>query len=428
MRRHSGSHQKAFVSANMRVLVISQYFSPEVFRINELVQSLVAKGAVVDILTGKPNYPEGKVYAGYSAWGFTTERVVGALVYRLPIFPRGEQSPLRLALNYLSFVISGLLFGPFLLRRKRYDVVFVYGLSPIFLAIPAVYLAWLKGLKLVLWVQDLWPDSLAAVGYVRNPWLLRAVEWLVSWIYRRTDLLLVQSRAFEASVASLSSGKPIAYYPNSVDSMFAEPPSTNVDLPEVPGLDEGFAIVFAGNVGVAQAVEVIVEAAALLKNEPQIRFIVFGRGSRWNWLHEQVAAQGLTNLHLPGRFPVNTMPGLMKKAGALLVTLADEPIFSLTVPSKVQAYLAVGRPILACLNGEGARLVGEAQAGLSVPAQDAKALAAAVLQLYRMSPEDRAQLGANGQRYFKAHFDHDKLVDELISHLRGMARADEVNV
>ena len=405
----------------MRVLVVSQYFSPEIFRINEVVQSLVAKGVVVDVLTGNPNYPEGKIFAGYSAWGGKKEQVLGATVYRVPIFPRGKQGALRLALNYLSFVISGLLFGPWLLRKRRYDVVFVYGLSPIFLAIPAIFLAWLKDRKLVLWVQDLWPESLAATGYVRNQRVLQTVEWLVRWIYRHSDLLLVQSRAFEVPVAALSPGKPIVYYPNSVDSTFADPPLTFVDLPEVPALDEGFAVVFAGNLGAAQAVEVMVEAASLLMHVPQIRFVIFGRGSRWEWMHEQVLAQRLTNLYLPGRFPANTMPGLMQKAGALLVTLADEPIFSLTVPNKLQAYLAAGRPILACLNGEGSRLVQEAQAGLSVPAQDAKALAAAVLQLYRMKPDERAHFGANGRRYFNTHFDHDRLVNELMAHLRGMS-------
>ena len=300
---------------------------------------------------------------------------------------------------------------------------------PILQAIPAIFLGWLKRTGVMVWVQDLWPDSLAATGYVRNPRVLLVVEWVVRWIYRHTDLLLVQSRAFEAPVAALASGKPIAYYPNSGDATFAEPPSPDVALPDVPALDEGFAVVFAGNVGAGQAVEVMVEAAALLKDVPQIRFVVFGQGSRWDWMHEQVQSRELTNLHLPGRFPVNTMPGLMQKAGALLVTLADEPIFALTVPNKVQAYMAAGRPILACLNGEGARLVAEeAQAGLSVPAQDAKALAAAVLQLYRMSPEERAHLGANGRRYFKAHFDHDKLVDELMAHLRGMSKKVEVTV
>jgi glycosyltransferase involved in cell wall biosynthesis len=406
----------------VRVLVVSQYFWPETFRINEVVRSLVEKGVEVDVLTGKPNYPEGAVFNGYRAGGCQVESWAGATVYRVPLFPRRARSAWRLALNYLSFVASGLMFGPWLLRKRQYDVVFVYGLSPILLAIPAIFLAWIKRRKLIVWVQDLWPESLSATGYVRNARVLRAVEWVVRWIYRHTDLLLVQSRAFEAPVAALAPGKPIAYYPNSVDATFAEHPSPDVALREVPALDEGFAIVFAGNVGAGQAVEVMVEAAALLKDVPQIRFVVFGQGSRWDWMREQVQAQGLSNLHLPGRFPVDTMPGLMQKAGALLVTLADEPIFAMTVPNKVQAYMAAGRPILACLNGEGARLVAEAQAGLSVPAQDAKSLAAAVLQLYRMPVEDRAQMGANGRRYYKAHFDHDKLVDELMAHLRAVSK------
>ena len=413
----------------MKVLVVSQYFWPEGFRINEVVRSLVEEGVEVDVLTGKPNYPEGVIFNGYRAGGCQVEAWAGATVYRVPLFPRGARGALRLALNYLSFVASGLIFGPWLLRKRQYDVVFVYGLSPILLAIPAIFLAWIKRRKLIVWVQDLWPESLSATGYVRNASVLRSVEWVVRWIYRHTDLLLVQSRAFEAPVAALATGKPIAYYPNSVDATFAESPFQDVELPDVPALDEGFAVVFAGNVGAGQAVEVIVEAAALLKDVTQIRFVVFGQGSKWGWMREQVQAQGLSNLHLPGRFPVNTMPGLMQKAGALLVTLADEPIFAMTVPNKVQAYMAAGRPILACLNGEGARLVAEeAQAGLSVPAQDAKALAAAVLQLYQMPSEDRARLGANGRRYFKAHFDHDKLVVELIGHLRAMSKTVEETV
>jgi glycosyltransferase involved in cell wall biosynthesis len=409
----------------VRVLIVSQYFWPEGFRINEVVRSLVEKGVEVDVLTGKPNYPEGDIFNGYRAWGCQVESWAGATVYRVPLFLRGARSAWRLALNYLSFVVSGLIFGPWLLRKRQYDVVFVYGLSPILLVIPAIFLAWIKRRKLIVWVQDLWPESLSATGYVRNSRVLSAVEWVVRWIYRYTDLLLVQSRAFEAPVAALAPGKPIVYYPNSVDATFAEPPSPDIALPDVPALDEGFAVVFAGNVGAGQAVEVMVEAAELLKDVPQIRFVVFGQGSRWDWMREQVKARGLSNLHLPGRFPVNTMPGLMQKAGALLVTLADEPIFAMTVPNKVQAYMAVGRPILACLNGEGARLVAEAQAGLSVPAQDAKALAAAILQLYQMPAEDRVKLGANGRRYFKAHFDHDKLVDELMAHLRSMSATNK---
>lgn len=406
----------------MRILIVSQYFWPEGFRINDVVRTLVDKGIEVDVLTGKPNYPEGGIFPGYQIGGCQVESWAGAAVYRVPLFPRGARSAWRLVLNYLSFVVAGLICGPWMLRKRKYDVVFVYGLSPILLAIPAIFLSWLKRRKLVVWVQDLWPDSLAATGYVRNPLVLRTVAWLVRWIYRHTDLLLVQSRAFEAPVAAMAPGKPVAYYPNSVGAMFSEPPSPDVVLPLVPALDEGFAVVFAGNVGAGQAVEVMVEAAALLIDVPAIRFVIFGQGSCWDWMRDQAQARGLTNLHLPGRFPVNTMPGLMQKAGALLVTLADEPIFALTVPNKVQAYMAAGRPILACLNGEGVRLVEEAQAGLGVPAQDAKALADAVLRLYQMPAEDRAKMGANGRRYFKAHFDHDMLVDELMAHLRDIAK------
>ena len=413
----------------MRVLIVSQYFWPENFRINAIVASLVDRGVEVEVLTGKPNYPEGVIAPGYRAFGCHREQWKGALLYRVPLFPRGRNSRVGLLLNYLSFVFFGLFSGTWMVRKRKYDVIFAYGLSPIFLAIPALFIGWLKGNKVIVWVQDLWPESLSATGHIRNKMVLKWVRRSVRFVYRHTDLLLVQSRAFEAPVAALAPGKPIAYYPNSVDATFAEPPSPDVTLPDLPALDEGFAVVFAGNVGAGQAVEVMLEAAELLKDVPQIRFVVFGQGSRWDWMREQVKERGLSNLHLQGRFPVNTMPGLMQKAGALLVTLANEPIFAMTVPNKVQAYMAAGRPILACLNGEGARLVAEeAQAGLSVPAQDAKALAAGVLQLYRMPAEERAQLGANGRRYFKAHFDHDKLVDELMAHLRAMSKTIEETV
>lgn len=406
---------------SVRILIVSQYFWPEGFRINDIVKTLVEKGATVDILTGKPNYPKGRITEGYRAWGTQSEAWAGATVFRVPLFPRGTRSAWRLALNYLSFIFSGLIFGPWLLRKRQYDVVFVYGLSPILLAIPGIFLARLRQLKLVLWVQDLWPDSLSATGYVNHPRLLRWVERMVRWIYAHSDLILVQSRAFIAAVSALAPGNTIAYYPNSVDATFGEPADPSVALPKVAAMETGFPVVFAGNVGVAQAVEVILDAAELLRSYSEISFVIFGQGSRWEWLREQVSIRGLKNIYLPGHFPVDTMPGLMQKAGALLVTLAAEPIFAMTVPNKIQAYLAAGRPIVACLNGEGANVVDESQAGVSVPAEDAKELAEAVLRLYHMAPEQRDAMGANGRNYFKTHFDHDKLVEELMAHLRGIS-------
>jgi len=329
---------------------------------------------------------------------------------------RGSGSAVRLALNYLSFIVSGLLCAPWLLRRHKYSVIFVYGSSPILQALPALFLGWLKRCPVIIWVQDLWPDSLEATGYVHNRRLLKVVERVVRFIYRHADLLLVQSRAFESPVARLASGTPIAYYPNSVDAVFCAAPAGLA--PDIPGLKAGFPVLFAGNIGTAQAVEVIVEAADLLRDHPDIHFVVVGDGVRRDWLQQQVNARGLTNVSVPGSYPVAAMPGLLQQAAVLLVTLADQPAFRATVPSKVQTYMAMGRPIVASLNGEGARLVREADAGLATPAEDAAALAQALLRLYRMAPAERNRLGANGRRYFEMHFERSRLVDRLLGHFR----------
>lgn len=371
------------------------------------------QGHTVEVLTGKPNYPEGAIFPGYHSYGCVTEDWLGIKIYRVPIVTRGSNSSIRLALNYLSFVASGLLFAPWILRKKKYDVIFVYAPSPIFQSIPASFLGWLKNCPVALWVQDLWPESAQVTGYISSAWVLKLIEKLVQFVYCHTDLLLVQSKAFQAPVAKLAQGKPIVYYPNSVEPAFYDPPE--MPLPDVPGLTGDFSVLFAGNVGVGQAVQVIVDAAALLQDYLDIHFVVLGKGSRWDWMYEQVRVRGLTNLHLAGRYPVETMPGLMRKASALLVTLADQPIFSATIPSKIQAYMAVGRPIIACMNGEGARLIHEAHAGLTIPAEDAAMLADSVLRLYKMSAEDREAMGRNGRAYYKEHFDHDRLVGQLIN-------------
>lgn len=401
----------------MRTLIISQYYWPEDFRINDIARTLQEKGVVVEVLTGKPNYPQGAIFSGYRAWGCQRETYQGININRIPLLARGGGG-WRLALNYLSFVVSGLIFAPWMLRKKKFDVIFVYAPSPVLQAIPAIFLGWLKGCPVVLWVQDLWPESLSATGHVRNQTVLRLVEGVVRFIYRHTDLLLVQSRAFEEPVRILASNTPITYYPNSVDEAFCIP--STVAVPDIQGLGDGFSVMFAGNIGAAQAVEVIIEAASILKGYADIHFVVLGEGSCWEWMQNEVNRRELNNVHLPGRFPVETMPGFMQRASALLVTLADRKIFGATIPSKVQAYLAAGRPILACLNGEGANLVTAAGAGLAVPAENARALADAVLHLYRMPEQEREAMGQRGRLYYQQHFAHDMLIDQLIGHLQSV--------
>lgn len=407
----------------LNILIFSQYFWPENFRINDLVKSLLNKGLLVDIVTGQPNYPDGQVFDGYRAWNFTKHSWGNAMVYRLPLVPRGNGSAIRLILNYLSFVLSGILLAPFALRRKQVDVVFVYAISPILQAIPAIFLKWVKGAKLVIWVQDLWPESLEATGFVRNQWVLAMVRIVVRWIYRYADLILVQSEAFVESVATLTiDRRKIHYHPNSADDVFLS--SSCMGNCQINGLDKGFSVVFAGNLGTAQAVETIINAAVLLKNKSDIRIFLVGDGSRADWIRDQIHKKDLTNVIMAGRHPIESMPAILHRAGALLVTLKDESIFNQTVPSKIQAYLAVGRPIIANMNGEGARVVTQANAGISCPAEDAVGLAEAINVLSNITAAERERLGQNGQRYFQTHYDNNMLTQKLIAHFENLLASD----
>ncbi|MEK9775741.1 MAG: glycosyltransferase family 4 protein [Quisquiliibacterium sp.] len=377
---------------------------------NEIARSLQEKGVEVSVLTGKPNYPGGSVFPGYRAAGYMHEMHHGMEIHRVPMCPRGR-GRVRLAINYLSFIVSGLLCAPWRLRGKHFDAVFVYAPSPILQAIPAIFIGKIKRCPVILWVQDLWPESLSATGHVRNRVLLNTLEWVVRWIYRQCDMLLVQSRAFEAPVRALSGRTPVLYYPNSVGDEFSQP--AEKAPPVVEGIDEGFSVMFAGNIGSAQSVETILEAAAILREKQDIHFVVLGEGSLRGWMRAEAERMALVNLHLPGNFPVETMPALMQKASVLLATLADHPIFRLTIPSKINAYMAAGRPVVACLNGEGAQLVTEAGGGLAVTAEDGRGLAEAIMKLYGMSAAELEAMGSRGRAYHLEHFAHDVLVDRL---------------
>ncbi len=401
----------------MNLLVVSQYFYPENFRINEVVASLVEKGINVDVLTGNPNYPTGKVYANFRWWLCSNQTWRGANVVRTPLIPRGKGSALWLVLNYFSFVLFATICGAWMLRRRKYDVIFVYAPSPILQAIPAIALAYLKKCGVVLWVQDLWPESLEATGHIKSRMLLRLIGRLVGWIYKNVDLILAQSHAFIPEIARRATGVQILHYPNSVESFFANKPDLEIVIPEGLLWNDGFTVLFAGNIGQAQAVEVIVDAAKQLIHWPQIHFLILGTGSRWEWMNQQIKINKLNNVRMGGQLPGYMMPNFMQTSDALLVTLADETIFNYTVPNKVQAYLASGRPVIACLNGEGARIIREAKAGMTAPACDANALVDCILQLYRMSEAERQKLGENGRNYFHKHYEHDNLIDELLFHL-----------
>jgi glycosyltransferase involved in cell wall biosynthesis len=400
----------------MNVLVLTQYYWPESFRINEIVESLQQAGCTVTVLTGQPNYPEGTVFPGYRATGFGIERHPGGYsIARIPMAPRGKASALRLVANYLSFVASASTFGLWLLRGQRFDVVFVYAVSPILQAIPGIAIKRVKKAALVTWVQDLWPQSLSATGFIHNRHALNLVTMVVRWIYRRSDLLLTQSRAFIPTVRAMAGDTPVAYHPNPGELAFDQPVANGEPALSLPA---GFNVVFAGNLGTVQALDTVLDAAELLKGADGVRIVLVGSGSREQWLKDEAARRGLDNVLLPGRFPPEAMPAILQQAAAVLVSLARDPVMEQTIPSKVQAYLAAGKPIIAALDGEGARVVLEAGAGIASAAEDAQGLAAAIMKLRVASPEALQEMGRAGRRYYDTHFSPALLAHELVGHFR----------
>lgn len=396
----------------MRILIVSQYFWPENFRVNDLTKELVQRGHSVAVLTGIPNYPAGKVFDVFKKDRGAYDHYAGAKVFRVPMLARGKGS-LRLMLNYLSFVIGACLYGPLKLRGQNFDVIFVYEPSPATVGLPAVMLGRLKRAPVVFWVLDLWPETLAAIGVVRSPKLLSVVGYMVGFIYNRCALVLGQSRGFLESIAKYcADANKIRYFPSWAEDVFSHGGVKHA--PEVPVQEDLFNVLFAGNVGEAQDFPAILEAAEALKHNSAIRWLVVGDGRMTGWLRDEIERRDLTHCFLLlGRFGVERMPSFYAHADALLVSLRRDPVFALTIPGKVQSYLMAGIPLLGMLDGEGAMVIRDANAGLVCASGDGNGLAKAVLELATMSKEERQQLGKNGRAYAQNEFNREVLMDRL---------------
>jgi len=401
----------------LNILIVTQYFWPENMRINDLAEGMVSKGHRVTVLTGIPNYPEGHVFPAFKKNPEQFAHYDGVDVVRVPMVVRGKRR-VTLALNYLSFFISASVIGSFKLRRRDFDAVFVYGVSPIMAAIPAILIGKMKKAPVFVWVLDLWPDSLRAVGVTKNNVVLGVVGKCVSWIYDRTDYLLVQSKAFVENVRRYCK-KPIEdarilYFPSWAEDAF----SNDCEPSDLLRKDASvFTIVFAGNIGDAQDFPSILQAVERLRtHQLPVRWVIVGDGRAGSWLAQQVAQRGLDNVHLLGRHPLEKMPALFAVADALLVSLKTHDVFAKTIPGKVQAYLASGRPIIAMLDGEGARGIHEAQAGRTCASGDASGLAAIVQEMAGMHKDQREAMGRAGKNFYREHFSRERLFRQLEQH------------
>lgn len=398
----------------MRILVFSQYFWPENFRVNDLVGALKARGHEVTVLTGEPNYPDGRIFPEFAAAPEKFSNYGGVDVVRVPLLPRGRGS-VRLVLNYLSFVLSAGVGAPLKLRDRDFDVIFVYQPSPITSCIPAIALGKLKGVPVILWTLDLWPETLQAIGVVRSKRLLAAVGRMVSMIYRHCALVLGQSRACEANVARYAgSTTKYRYFPQWSEDLFDAAGSLPEMAPEVRAFAGTFNVLFAGNIGDSQDFPAILDAASRLKSDRRIRWLIVGDGRAADAVRTEISKRRLEDtVIMLGRFPIERMPAFFAAAGALLVSLRRDPIFAMTVPGKVQTYLASGRPLVAMLDGEGARVIRESGAGIVVPSGASDQLSDAVLEMSLMSGEARSEMGERGRSYSSIAFGRETLLSQL---------------
>ena len=400
----------------MNILIVSHYFWPENLRINDLALGLVDKGHFVTVLTGIPNYPEGKFYEGYSFFKKLKENYKNIKIIRVPVIPRGKARKIDMILNYLSYPLMGSLLGPFLCKDK-YDVIFVPQYSPFTVGIPAVVLKWFKKSPILFWVQDLWPESVVtAKDSIKSPFILKLIEKMVRFVYKNCVKVLIQSKAFIDNLEKMGvNQEKIYYFPNWAGE-FSQQDSVSEKKEKVPDLPKGFRLMYAGNIGTIQDFETILTSMEKLKNYTDIHLIVIGEGRNSGWVREQVKLRNLDkNVHLLGRKPINEMPYYYSQADAMLVTLKTEPIFALTIPNRVQSYLASGRPIIAGLDGEGARVINEAGGGLTCPSSRPEELKDIILKLYKKTPTERTEMGSKGLDYYRKNFDYNMLMDKLVN-------------
>ena len=402
----------------MRILIVGQYFWPENFRINDLALGLKERGHEVTVFTGKPNFPKGIFFEGYSMFGQSKELWNGITVHRVPLISRGNGKGIRLVINYLSFAFFGSIKALFL--DLKADIILVYQQSPVILALPGVIFKKKIKAKLFLYVQDLWPESVLATTNIRNKFVIGLLDRFTRWLYVKSDRILIQSLAFREFLLKRSvPSQKIVYLPNSAEAVYQKV-NKREDIAHFFKGD--FQVVFAGTVGAAQDLETLIDAAKKVKAvEPGVSWVIIGDGRKKEALVNLAAKEGVEDVcTFTGFFPLEEMPFFFSYADVMLVSLKKELIFSLTIPAKLQSYMACGKPIVSALDGEGSRIIEEARCGLTGPSGDAATLAANVIAIKNMSQEQRMKLGNNGFIYYQREFERNILLAKLENILEGI--------
>ena len=386
-------------AAKPRVLLLTQWFDPEpTFKGLVFARELVRQGFDVEVVTGFPNYPGGKVYAGYKINLIQRECIDGVQITRLPLYPNHDQSVIKRVLNYASFAASALVYGLFM--AKRADVIYAYH-PPLTVGVAASLIRWVRGIPLVYDIQDMWPDTLRVTGMLNNPRVLALVGRVCDWVYKRVDQLVVLSPGFKRLLVQrgVPETKIEVIYNWADESTLMSP--VGGEAAAFPASDR-FMVVFAGNMGKAQALDTVLDAAAILQARgSRASFVLLGGGVEVSRLKTSALEMNLGNVVFLPPVPMSEVGAVLAAADVLLVHLRKDPLFEITIPSKTQAYMAVGKPLLMAVNGDAADLVRQAKCGLTSESENPQALADALDALAAMPADELKTMGGNASRFYR---------------------------
>ena len=399
------------ISLKKHILVIAQYFYPEQFRINDICTEWVKRGYNVTVITGIPNYPQGKFYNGYGLFKKRIESYNGMNIIRIPLIPRGNNA-IMLSLNYLSFVVSGFFWKTF--TKIKADYVFIYEVSPMTQALPGVWHAKKRKIPCYLYVQDLWPENFEIITGIKNKVIIGVICRIVDYIYRGSTKIFTTSESFVKSIYDRGVPKDkIEFWPQYAEDYYIK--INKINIPEIPA-DDAFNITFTGNIGVAQGLDILPQAAEIIKtrSEKEIRFNIIGDGRYKNEFVSTVNAKGLNDMfNFVQKQPATRIPDFMAASNAAFISLKDSPLFAMTIPAKLQSYLACGIPIVASVAGETAKIIKESISGLCSSPGNAEELADNIIKLSIMSRDELKILGDNARKYYDSHFSKDILLDKM---------------
>lgn len=404
----------------MRILIVSNVFHPENFRINDLAFYLSNKGHQVSILTQIPSYGKGKYFKNYSLIKNRLETYKNIKIYRCFSTPRGNGN-IFLFINYLTFIFGSLIASLFFINKKI-DKIFIFQTSPITVAIPAIFLKFIKKIPICMWVLDLWPESIYAASNKNLKFLSYITLPLVKFIYNKTDLILISSKGFLNSIIkkNIKSNK-IKYFPQWSEDIFDNKIEKKLFKLNLKFLSkDSLKIMFAGNIGNSQDFPSILNAATYLNSLRKIKvdWIIVGDGRKFKWLKNEVKKKKLNqNFHLLGVKSLNEMPSYYKIADLMLITLKDEEIFSLTVPAKTQSYFAAGKIIAGMINGETQKVINNSNAGFAVNAGDFKKLAHKMIEHHNLSDIRKKIMKENSYQYYQKNYRRDILLENFEKYL-----------